>query len=124
MIIKGNGTYLAAMQLGWTEIKVVTTGLQGQQVRAYAIADNQTGLIANWDEDVLREQLAEIERDFAKTMMLEGFLPPLETEGKQQKEHAWTLFIEDVTQEHKEQVVAIANECAAEVSDAIRAAAY
>lgn len=60
-IVKGNGTYLAAMRLGWETIDVIQTRLTGEQLRAYAIADNQTALLSEWDEPKLIAQLKELE---------------------------------------------------------------
>lgn len=59
-IIAGNGTYTAARELGWTEIAVAYTELAPDEARAFAIADNRTGELATWDDDVLRSQLDEI----------------------------------------------------------------
>src|SRR5690349_16525184 len=38
----GNGTLLAARQLGWTAIDIVRTSLSGIEAAAYSIADNRT----------------------------------------------------------------------------------
>ena len=45
----GNGTWTAAKALGWKEITVVRTTLKGAEATAYAIADNRTGELAEWD---------------------------------------------------------------------------
>jgi ParB-like chromosome segregation protein Spo0J len=42
VVIKGNGTLMAAMKLNWTHVDAIRTNLTGQQVTAYAIADNRT----------------------------------------------------------------------------------
>lgn len=63
IIVKGNGTTLAAMKLGWIEIECIETNLTGDELRAYAIADNQTGQLASWDLARLAEQVASFEED-------------------------------------------------------------
>jgi len=57
VVIAGNGTLAAAQQLGWEKIDVVRTNLAGVEAVAFAIADNRTGELAEWDEglgDVLK----------------------------------------------------------------------
>lgn len=61
VVVKGNGTMMAAQRLGWTEIDAVVTYLTGEELRAYAIADNQTALLSEWNLDRLSEQLVELE---------------------------------------------------------------
>lgn len=61
VVIKGNGTLMAAMKLDWTHIDAIRTNLTGQQVTAYAIADNQTGLLSTWDNEKLLELLQGID---------------------------------------------------------------
>jgi ParB-like chromosome segregation protein Spo0J len=49
----GNGTLAAAKALGWTHIKIIRTELSGIEAAAFAIADNRTAELAEWDPDVL-----------------------------------------------------------------------
>jgi len=53
----GNGTLEAAKRLGWELIECVKTELKGSDAIAYAIADNRTAELAEWDSDVLAAQL-------------------------------------------------------------------
>jgi ParB-like chromosome segregation protein Spo0J len=53
----GNGTLEAAKRLGWDSIECVKTSLKGSDAIAYAIADNRTAELAEWDEDTLAAQL-------------------------------------------------------------------
>ena len=53
----GNGTLEAARALGWDKIAVVRTPLKGSEATAYAIADNRTAELAEWDDVGLAEQL-------------------------------------------------------------------
>jgi ParB-like chromosome segregation protein Spo0J len=57
VVLAGNGTLQAAKELGWVEIDIVRTALEGTQATAFAIADNRTAELAEWDEklgDVLQ----------------------------------------------------------------------
>lgn len=63
VIRKGNGTYLAAEQLGWTELDVVQTDLDGVEVTAYAIADNRSGELAEWHFEDLALALGALQDD-------------------------------------------------------------
>ena len=53
----GNGTLAAAIALGWESINVVQTDLQGSEATAYAIADNRTAELADWDVEMLAASL-------------------------------------------------------------------
>jgi ParB-like chromosome segregation protein Spo0J len=53
VVIAGNGTFGAAKMLGWTSLEVVRTELAGAEAVAYAIADNRTAELADWDETAL-----------------------------------------------------------------------
>jgi ParB-like chromosome segregation protein Spo0J len=53
----GNGTLEAARALGWETIKIVRTPLLGSEATAYAIADNRTSELAEWDDDALASTL-------------------------------------------------------------------
>lgn len=63
IIRAGNGTYQAAKQLGWKQIQIVRSPLAGSEATAYAIADNRTGELAEWDKDVLAEQLGSLQEE-------------------------------------------------------------
>ena len=57
----GNGTLAAAKALGWTTIQVVRSELPKTELTAYAIADNRSAELAEWDNDVLAATLADPE---------------------------------------------------------------
>ena len=63
IVIAGNGTLEAARQLKWTHINCVETGLDSTQATAFAIADNRTAELAEWDEDALSQSLAALQND-------------------------------------------------------------
>ncbi len=61
VIICGHTRYKAAMQLGLEMVPVhIATDLSPQQIKAYRIADNKTGELAEWDFDKLKIELGEL----------------------------------------------------------------
>jgi hypothetical protein len=62
-VVAGNGTLVAARSLGWREIQVarVPDDWSIDKVTAYALADNRSAELAEWDDQVLTEQLKELE---------------------------------------------------------------
>jgi len=71
VLIAGHARLLAARQLGLADVPVIVLGyLSAAQRRALAIADNQLALGAEWDEDLLRLELAALqEEDFNLDLM-------------------------------------------------------
>ena len=63
VVIAGNGTLEAARSLGWVEILVtdVPEDWSNDQARAYALADNRTAELAEWDRAGLADQLFELD---------------------------------------------------------------
>jgi len=57
IVIAGNGTLQAASEMGWTEINIVRSDLDGFDATAYALADNRTSELAEWNSDVLNTTL-------------------------------------------------------------------
>lgn len=53
----GNGTLAAAKALGWETIAAVRSTLPRVELTAYAIADNRTAELAEWDQDILAATL-------------------------------------------------------------------
>src|SRR5262249_14492976 len=70
-IIVGDTRYKAARQLGLKKVPVhVARGLTPAQVKAYRLADNKTGEIAEWDYALLVRELTELhEMDFDINLM-------------------------------------------------------
>src|SRR5215470_1196375 len=63
-IIAGHGRLLAARKLQLQQVPVIVLDhLSESQKRAYIIADNQLALNAGWDEDLLRVELAALQKD-------------------------------------------------------------
>jgi DNA modification methylase len=63
VIVAGNGTVLAAKNLGWETIEAVQVPADWSkdQVKAFALADNRTAELATWSPEVLAAQLIELE---------------------------------------------------------------
>jgi DNA modification methylase len=62
VIVVGNTRYKAAVKLGLDKVPVhVATGLTAAQLKAYRIADNQTASIADWNDDLLTQELMELQ---------------------------------------------------------------
>ena len=63
-IIAGHGRLLAARKLGLTEVPVIVLDhLSETQKRAYIIADNRLAELAGWDEELLAQEFASLERE-------------------------------------------------------------
>jgi ParB family chromosome partitioning protein len=60
-VIAGNGTLQAAKSLGWKSIEIIRTTLEGAEALAYAIADNRSAELADWDRDILADLLKDEE---------------------------------------------------------------
>jgi len=73
VVRKGNGTLQAAMAMGWDEIDCIRTELTSSDAVAYAIADNRTSELAEWDDDVLAAQLQGLLTDDEALLEAAGF---------------------------------------------------
>jgi DNA modification methylase len=63
MIVVGSTRYKAALQLGLDEVPVhVARGLTPAQLKAYRIADNKTAELAEWDYELLVQELANLQK--------------------------------------------------------------
>lgn len=61
VIVAGHGTWLAARELGLAHVPVtLVEHLTAEQLRMYAIADNQLGTLSSWDDEQLRVELTEL----------------------------------------------------------------
>lgn len=61
VILAGNHTYAAAVALGWTEIAVVESSLEGQEKSAFALADNRLSDLATYDNTLLLDALQSLD---------------------------------------------------------------
>jgi len=74
-VIAGHGRLKAAEKLGLDKVPIVRLEhLTREQLRAYAVADNQLALNAGWDKDILRLELSELQAlDLDFDLTLTGF---------------------------------------------------
>lgn len=73
VVIAGNGTVQAARILGWDTVDVVRSNLIGAERTAYAIADNRSAELAEWDSEALAETLAALQNDESIDELVAGF---------------------------------------------------
>ena len=73
IVLAGNGTLTAAKELGWTEIQATRTELAGVEATAFAIADNRTAELAEWDEDGLAKVLESLKVEDADLLAATGY---------------------------------------------------
>lgn len=71
----GNGTLAAAKALGWDSIDVVRSDLDPSELTAYAIADNRTAELAEWDDTVLKAQLESLDEELRSIAYEDYALP-------------------------------------------------
>jgi hypothetical protein len=84
VVVAGNGTLQAAKQLGWSEIVIARTprGWTWEQIKAFALADNRTAELAEWDSEILKDQMLELDAvgwDIAE-FGFEPLQPPIDTD--------------------------------------------
>lgn len=63
-ILAGHTRWKAAKKLNMLTVPVRQINLTGDQAKLYRIADNKLSEFADWDEDMLKEQLADLEKAF------------------------------------------------------------
>ena len=73
IVLAGNGTLAAAKELGWTEIQATRTELTGSAATAFAIADNRTAELAEWEEDKLAQVLQSLKVEDADLLAATGY---------------------------------------------------
>jgi hypothetical protein len=60
VIVAGNGTWMGAKRLHWTEIWVTVTELEGEAKTAFALADNHINELSYFNEDALAATIGAI----------------------------------------------------------------
>jgi len=106
VIIAGHTRLLAAQHLRLQEVPVhVATDLSPQQIKAYRLADNRVAQEAEWDNDLLKLELSELEEE-GFSLDLTGFsedeLEALLAEGTEDG-----LTDEDETPEVEEEAITL-----------------
>lgn len=79
VVIAGNGTLVAAKTLGWKDVVItrVPDEWTEEEAKAYALADNRTAELAEWDPEMLASTLAELD-DVGFAIQSIGFEAPTE----------------------------------------------
>lgn len=73
IVLAGNGTLTAAQELGWTKIEITRTELIGSAATAFAIADNRSAELAEWDEDGLTKVLESLKVEDSDLLAATGY---------------------------------------------------
>lgn len=61
MVVRaGNGRLMAARRIGWTHLAAVVTDDEDDMAVAFALADNRTAELAEWDSDALAAVLVQL----------------------------------------------------------------
>ncbi len=77
VIIAGHTRYKAAQKLGLKEVPcLVASDLTKAQIKAYRLADNKTAELAEWDFELLHDELEGLTQDFDFDMKDFGFYIP------------------------------------------------
>jgi hypothetical protein len=72
VVAAGNGTMEAARRLGWTRIAANVRSMTDEEFRSYALADNRTAELAEWDAEIVKV-LAALQVDCGGAVI--GFSP-------------------------------------------------
>ena len=113
VVVAGNGTLAAARALGWPELDCVRTELSDEEARAFAIADNRTAELAEWDEEILTETLLDLDEDL---QIATGFaareIEKLDEAVKDSEipEEGETVFSEELGEHHSYIILTFDNE--------------
>lgn len=73
----GNGSLQAAKKLGWQTIACYRSELTGAELKAYAVADNRTAELAEWDDEILRSTLESIRLEDEALLEAAGYTEDL-----------------------------------------------
>lgn len=61
VIVAGHGLVMAAKELGWEKVAAVVTDIEDpNEIRAYAIADNKTAELSDWDTEALSATIKDL----------------------------------------------------------------
>lgn len=78
VVLKGNGGLKCMIELGWKEVEIVRSDLEGTQAKFYTIADNRSAELAEWDLEQLSLGIQADEGegksgDFGRKLMILGW---------------------------------------------------
>lgn len=101
VVIAGNGTLEAAIELGWTKIAASVSNLKGAERTGYSIADNRVAELSQWEDEMLRSALEGLEdaglleaTGFTEDDLADMLAEPKVKDVKEQPapEYAWVLI--------------------------------
>ena len=109
VIIAGHTRYKAARELGMKTVPtIVADNLTEEQVKAYRLADNKTGEIAEWDFDKLFEEISGIEEidmsDFGFDLNFDDEEEEPDLSGEKQETPETTFALNVVLENEEEQI--------------------
>ena len=87
IILKGNGTYKAAKQLGWDKIAASYVNDDNLTATQYSIADNRTGDLSVFDDVILKDLLNAMDEPLDVPGIDEKFLNELNCDFDEQTEN-------------------------------------
>lgn len=93
-IIAGHTRWKAAKKIGMTSVPVIVIEITEDQRKAFAIADNKTAEIADWDYPKLRKVLAELKNIKISLPSLGFCQAELQALLSQQRQFDWKAFEE------------------------------
>lgn len=89
VIVAGHTRYKAARSLGWKTVPcIIADDLSDEQVKAFRLADNKVGEIAEWDDDLL-----DIELDDILNIDMEAFGFSLDEEKDEENQYTTAINI-------------------------------
>ena len=102
-ILAGHARLKAAKRAGLEEVPVIYLPLEGAKAEAYMIADNRLQQDTDWDEEILRDLIVDLENDIDLTMTgleeneIDKLMEDLEIKEREKPE---VEFTEELLEEH------------------------
>lgn len=103
MIVEaGNGMVMVAQRLGWSHVPVVFVDDDEKSASGYALADNRTAELSQWDEARLQATIAELRQedaDLYNALMLaelepEGAAPPADPDDQPPLVESYAVLVQ------------------------------
>lgn len=115
VVIAGNGTLQAALSLGWTHLAAVRVAFDPATAAGFAVADNRTAELSEWDRQALDRLLREVSTDndprldqmLAELAKEEGLYPAADPEGGESPEtgQTWKVVTDCADERDQEALV-------------------
>lgn len=122
----GNGSLTAIVERGWTHVAAVRISESDVRATSFAIADNRTAELAEWEHDVLAQHLENLREEDDELFDLTGFtdyelevfsgdwsedsVNPDEIEEYDEEEDTCVVKIKDVLQSDGEKILELVND--------------